>query len=596
MKKRMLFSLLASSLVIMSWTFAVSGDWKVKVDAGLLAKAENGEVVECLILLDKQADVSAARQLKTKTEKGAYVWQALQAAARQSQAPVKQILEEAGISYRSFSIVNAIYTKVNISLMQRLASLDAVRQIQPNPWVKMQSPFVDRGDELTLREGPEWGIQRINADDVWALGYTGQNIVVGGADTGYDWTHPALVNHYRGWDGATANHNYNWHDAIHSINPLNNDSIPTPNSNPCGLNSTQPCDDGSHGTHTMGTMIGDDNLGNQIGVAPGARWVACRNMERGWGSPATYIEAFEWFLAPTDLDNQNPDPSKAPHVINNSWGCPPVEGCNDMNFATMNAVVDNLKAAGIVVVVSAGNSGSFCESINNPAAIFENSFSIGASRPSGDTIAGFSSRGPVTVDGSGRLKPNVVAPGVSIRSSIPDSSYASFSGTSMAGPHVVGLVALVLSANPELIGNVEAVETIIEQTAVPMQTEQICGGLSGLEVPNHTYGYGRVDALAAVEKALSLIVSTENPGQEENPVLVTPNPFNQELHVQFRSLTGKTAFELYNASGQRVWRSEVELQGHNEEKIFRPGNLPSGVYLYKVINGKRTFGGKVLKS
>ncbi|MDZ4682429.1 MAG: S8 family serine peptidase [Saprospiraceae bacterium] len=594
MKKLLGFSICAAALAL-AWTTAVSGDWKAKVDPGVLAEAESGAVVECLILLDRQADVSGARHLKTKAEKGAYVWQTLQAVARQTQAPVKQVLEGAGISYQSFCMVNAIYARVDAAVLQRLAGLDAVRQIQPNPWVKMEAPFAERGNEITLREGIEWGIERINADDVWAMGYTGQDIVIGGADTGYDWDHPAIINKYRGWNGATADHNYNWHDAIHSISPLHNDSMPTPELNPCGLNTLEPCDDGFHGTHTMGTMVGDDGLGNQIGVAPGARWIACRNMERGWGSPATYIEAFEWFLAPTNLENQNPDPSKAPHVINNSWGCPPVEGCNEMNFATMNAVVDNLKAAGIVVVVSAGNSGSNCESVNNPAAMFQNSFSIGASRPSGDTIAGFSSRGPVTVDGSGRMKPNVVAPGVSVRSCVPDTNYASFSGTSMAGPHVAGLVALLLSANPALIGDVETVETLIEQTAVPMRTNQMCGEISGLDVPNHTYGFGRVDALAAVEQAL-MLVNTDEPGLEEKWVSVSPNPFDQEVLVRFKELKGKVVFELYNASGQRILRNELELQGDAEEKRIRTGNLPSGVYLYKVISGKRTFGGKILKS
>jgi len=594
MKKFMGFSILAAALAL-AWTTAVSGDWKAKVDPGVLATAESGAVVECLILLDRQADVSGARQLKTKAEKGAYVWQNLQTIARQTQTPVKQVLEGAGISYQSFCIVNAIYARVDVAVLQRLAGLDAVRQIQPNPWVKMEAPIVERGNEITLREGIEWGIERINADDVWAMGYTGQGIVIGGADTGYEWEHPAIINKYRGWNGTVADHNYNWHDAIHSISPLHNDTMPTPDDNPCGLDVTQPCDDGFHGTHTMGTMVGDDGAGNQIGVAPGARWIACRNMERGWGSPATYIEAFEWFLAPTNLENQNPDPSKAPHVINNSWGCPPVEGCNEMNFATMNAVVDNLKAAGIVVVVSAGNSGSNCESVNTPAAMFQNSFSIGASRPSGDTIAGFSSRGPVTVDGSGRMKPNVVAPGVSVRSCVPDTNYASFSGTSMAGPHVAGLVALLLSANPALIGDVETVETLIEQTAAPMRTNQLCGDISGLDVPNHTYGFGRVDALAAVQEALTLVNAGE-PNLNEKLVNVSPNPFDQELLVRFKELKGKVVFELYNASGQRVLRNELELQGGGEEKRIRTGNLPSGVYLYKVISGKRTFGGKVLKS
>ena len=207
------------------------------------------------------------------------------------------------------------------------------------------------------------------------------------------------------------------------------------------MDSQEPCDDQGHGTHTMGTMIGSEG-DNQIGVAPDAQWCACRNMERGYGTPFTYIECFEWFLAPTDLNNENPDPSKAPHVINNSWGCPPTEGCNPDNFELMNIVVNNLRAAGIVVVVSAGNDGSGCGSVYTPAAIYEGSFSIGATR-SNDTIAGFSSRGPVWSDGSNRLKPNVCAPGTNVRSSVPGGGYDYSSGTSMAGPHVAGLVASV---------------------------------------------------------------------------------------------------------------------------------------------------------
>ena len=126
----------------------------------------------------------------------------------------------------------------------------------------------------------------------------------------------------------------------------------------------------------MGTMVGDDGLGNQIGVAPDARWIACRNMERGYGSPATYIECFEFFLAPTDVNGNNPNPALAPHVINNSWGCPPMEGCNPDNFGTIDKVVKALKTAGIVVVASAGNSGSKCSKVDEPAAIFAAVFSV----------------------------------------------------------------------------------------------------------------------------------------------------------------------------------------------------------------------------
>ena len=213
--------------------------------------------------------------------------------------------------------------------------------------------------------GIEPNITQVGAPAVfWSAGFTGQGVVVGGEDTGYQWQHPALKNQYRGWNGASADHNYNWHDAIHTGGGI------------CGPDSPEPCDDTDHGTHTMGTMVGDDGGSNQIGMAPGARWIGCRNMDQGVGKPSTYAECFQWFVAPTDLNEQNPDPTKAPDVINNSWSCPVSEGCTNPNV--LRAVVEHVRAAGILVVVSAGNSGSSCATVNTPAAIYDASFSVGA--------------------------------------------------------------------------------------------------------------------------------------------------------------------------------------------------------------------------
>ena len=119
------------------------------------------------------------------------------------------------------------------------------------------TPIVATPTEPQTPETIEPGIPYTHAPDVWALGFRGQGITIGGADTGQRWTHNALKPHYRGWDGVTADHNYNWHDAIH-------DSV----GNPCGNDSRFPCDDLGHGTHTIGTAIGDDGMGNQIGMAP----------------------------------------------------------------------------------------------------------------------------------------------------------------------------------------------------------------------------------------------------------------------------------------------------------------------------------------
>jgi uncharacterized repeat protein (TIGR01451 family) len=304
-------------------------------------------------------------------------------------------------------------------------------------------------------------------------------MVVGGADTGYDWDHPALINQYRGWDGFSAQHDYSWHDST-------------------DLSPDNPVDPHGHGTHTMGILVGDDGGSNQIGVAPGAKWIGCRNMDgSGYGSPARYIECYQWFMAPTRTDGSDPRPDLAPDVINNSWGCPPSEGCTDPNI--LLTAVQNVNAAGILTVHSAGNNGySGCSSINQPASIYEESFTVGAVSIN-DQIASFSSRGPVTVDSSNRRKPNITAPGVSIRSSISGGGYGYKQGTSMSAPHIAGVAALLISANPAVSGQVETLRSLLEATAVPLFTEEGCGGDTPTSLPNHTYGWGRVDAWAAYQ-------------------------------------------------------------------------------------------------
>ncbi|MEP6645864.1 MAG: S8/S53 family peptidase, partial [Saprospiraceae bacterium] len=303
---------------------------------------------------------------------------------------------------------------------------------------------------------------------------------------------------------------------------------------------------------------------------------------RGWGSPFTYLECFEWFIAPTNLENENPDPTKSPDVINNSWGCPKVEGCDSTNWEIMNEAVINLRFAGTVVVVSAGNDGSGCSSVNTPAAIFENSFSVGATAIN-DTIAGFSSRGPVTADNSNRLKPNVSAPGVNIRSAKLGGGYRNLSGTSMAGPHVVGLVALMISANPALSGKVDLIESIIESTCAPKTTDQECGGIPGTAIPNNTYGYGRVDALAAVQAAIALIPTSTSHILNVSDIRVYPNPARDHFNISVNHTSGMMNLVLFDAQGKFVMQDSWNAGNASLEKIDLSGK-PEGVYFYKLKN------------
>ena len=454
-----------------------------------LADAPGGRA-EMLIVMAEQADLAPVRELAGKGAKGRFVFERLTATAKRVQAPLLAELARLGVPRRSFWAANFVWTEGDLALAQTLAARGDVARLDANPRLVLVEPIVGAAASAAP-EAIEWNISWVNADDVWLLGYNGQGAVVAGQDTGYDWDHPALKGKYRGWNGSAADHNYNWHDAIHSGGGI------------CGPDATAPCDDDSHGTHTMGTMVGDDGGANQIGMAPGARWIGCRNMDVGVGTPTTYIECFEWFIAPTDLAGQNPDPGAAPDVINNSWGCPPDEGCNPGNFAVMQQVVENVRAAGIFVAVSAGNAGSSCSSVEDPAAIYDASFSVGATGDHSDAIAGFSSRGPVTVDGSNRMKPDISAPGSCIRSSVPGTGYGScWDGTSMAGPHVAGLVGLMISAVPAVAGDVDRLEDLIRDSAVHPAFGGECGVAAGV-YPNNTFGAGRIDALAAVNLLLS---------------------------------------------------------------------------------------------
>ncbi|MDG1434585.1 MAG: S8 family peptidase [Saprospiraceae bacterium] len=593
MKKYSTF-LILSSILFLTWTAFTppttnleDEDWKEKISSKLMTKALRGEALDFLVILKNQKNVNDAPNFKTKEARGNFVYKKLKSNAQADQKNILQILQSEKASYRSFFIINAIQVKGDFKLLKKLAKLSKVNQLTDNSPIQFEEPI---SNNFTNERGPntiEWGVDMIDAEEVWALGFNGQNVIVGGQDTGYDWTHPALSEKYRG-NGITIDHNYNWHDAIHEINANAQDSI-----NPCGLDVQYPCDDHNHGTHTMGTMVGEDN-DNQIGVAPGAKWIACRNMERGNGTPATYIECFEWFMAPTDLNNENPDVSKAPHVIANSWSCPTSEGCDSTNWHVMEAVVQNLKASGVVVVVSAGNSGGQgCGSVSTPSAIFEASFSVGATAQN-DMIAGFSSRGPVTVNGTGIRKPDVSAPGVAVRSCVRDSSYATYSGTSMAGPHTAGLVALMISANPNLAGQVEVIEDIIELTSIPKTDTLDCGDISSMDIPNNIYGYGRINALAAVNEGLNF-TNTNNVEVPEVSLKIFPNPTSDLISFEFFNLSEKTILEIFDATGRLLQSHQIEGLEY-EIKNIRMDKLASGVYFYKIKNTALKKTGKVFKN
>jgi serine protease AprX len=463
-----------------------------KIAPWLAAQASPNEPIEFLVVLGDQANLAAAKSLRTKTEKGHFVRDALLSKAQQTQAPLLKWLQDRHIEHRAFYIVNAIWVKASLAVAEQIAARPDVVHIEANPQIhNAVEPTTNARSTMSpdAVESIEPGVSYTHAPTVWAMGYTGQGIVVAGADTGYRWDHDALKNHYRGWNGTSVDHNYNWHDSVHE----------NAGANSCGHDSATPCDDNSHGTHTIGTAVGDDGGANQIGMAPGAKWIGCRNMDANNGTPARYIECMQFFLAPYPIggDPSQGDASKAPDLSTNSWGCPSSEGCPS---TLMQQAVEAQRAAGIMFVASAGNGGPTCSSVSDPPGLYDAAYSIGALNTGADTIASFSSRGPVTADNSLRMKPDICAPGTNTRSSLPGAtnSYGTKSGTSMAAPHVAGAIALLWSAQPGLRHDVSRTESILNGTAVHL-TGSTCDLPTA--TPNNTFGYGRIDIKAAVDGA-----------------------------------------------------------------------------------------------
>jgi subtilisin family serine protease len=448
------------------------GSNDVRVDQRVLNQLEKSGKATFWVFLEEQADLSAAESITGWNERGAFVYERLRATATNSQKDIKQFLTGRGASFQSFWGVNALKVSAGEAVVSDLAQRDDVREILADGTYTIPDPI--EGKRQNTIQAVEWNIDRINAPDVWdSFGSRGEGIVVANIDTGVQFDHPAVVNQYRGRSSdGSFDHNYNWFDP----------------SNICGSPSLQPCDNVDHGTHTMGTMVGDDGDPgpNQIGVAPHAKWIAAKGCEFNSCSFEALLASGEWILAPTDLSGANPRPDLRPNIVNNSWG----GGPGDPFY---QGIVQAWLAAGIFPAFSSGNPGPFCGGAGSPGD-YPESYGTGAFDIN-NNIADFSGRGPSAFGGI--TKPNIAAPGVDVRSSIPGGGYASFNGTSMAAPHVSGTVALMFSAAPALVGDVAQTRAILDQTAIDTD-DQSCGGTPE---NNNVFGEGRLDAFAAVEQS-----------------------------------------------------------------------------------------------
>ncbi|MEV6149762.1 S8 family serine peptidase [Nonomuraea sp. NPDC052129] len=415
------------------------------------------------VRLKGTADLSGARRATTKDDKAEQVFEAKTAKAGSSQAALRKLLDSHKADYTPYWIVNAVRVTADPKLAAEIATLPEVDRIDPVRTVSLPKP--EPGKAVAKVNAVEWNIDRVNAPRVWnELGDRGEGMVVGTIDSGAQFDHPELAAAYRGRspDGSV-DHNYNWFDPAH-ICP-----------------SAAPCDNLGHGTHVMGTMVGASG----IGVAPGAKWIAAKGCEVNTCTDASLLAAGQWMLAPTDLNGANPRPDLAPDIVNNSWG--------GVGFDPWyKEIVDAWVAAGIFPAFANGNEGPACRTSGSPGQ-YVSSYSAGGFDVN-NVLYARSSKGEGE---NGEIKPNLAAPAVDVRSSVPGNGYDSYTGTSMASPHLAATVALIWSASPGLQGDVAATRPLLDSTAIDVN-DTSCGGTAA---DNNVWGEGRLDAFAAVSAA-----------------------------------------------------------------------------------------------
>lgn len=463
----------------------------VTVDAAVEEEIKLNGTATYWVEFDNTADLSQAYFMDW-SQRGWFVYETLKAQADKTQAAAKAYLNSAGLEYQSFWIANRILVKNSTQMvLSNLQELPHVTSITAQKQYMLYEP--EQVEFTEEAKAVEPNIAHVLAPEAWALGFDGSGMIVANNDTGVRYSHEALVDQYRGnLGGGSFDHNYNWYNPY---NPL--DAVPR--------------DGNNHGTHTMGTMVGDDGGSNQIGIAPGAEWLACAGCPDGSCYDESLLGCGEFFAAPHDLTGANPNPDMRPHVVNNSWG-----DCGTVYDDWYADVIDVWHAAGVYPVFSNGNAGNCgypappgLNTVGNPARA-GNVTGVGSSTRDTGQYATHSNWGPTDdpdtinpVDGFAMLKPQVIAPGANIRSCTPgsDSTYqGGWSGTSMSAPHVSGLVALIMQAGPCLVGDYAMVENIIESTATHI-TYDDGSPLTPTNYPNFATGWGEINALAAVQVA-----------------------------------------------------------------------------------------------
>jgi len=532
----------------------------VMIDQSVLDEIEQKGEASYWIEFENNADLSPAYSMSWE-DRGWFVYETLKTQAEKTQAPVLDLLEKSGVEAQSFWIANRVLVKQSNYVV--------LSSIQNMPWVtaiRSQEEYIlyepEESDSLHSENPIEPNLSHVNAPEVWALGVDGSGIVVANIDTGVRYTHQAIGESYRGNNGGGSfEHNYNWY-------------------NPNNPSNASPRDAQGHGTHTMGTMIGDDGSENQIGIAPGAEWIACAGCTSSGCTDDALMQCSQFLAVPHDLNGLNPNPGMRPNVINNSWG-----NCQQEYNDMYADVIQTWHALGIYPVFSNGNNTNCGYSENPPLntvgnpARYGNVTGVGSSGRTNGEYASHSNKGPTDnldtinpVDGFSMMKPQVVAPGVDIRSSIPnnDLAYGINTGTSMAAPHVSGLVALIMQAAPCLIGDYATIETIIESTATPIIYDD-GSPLTPENYPNFATGWGEINALSAVEAAQTMCTNSqvygEVSGTDDTPIEAATLEFTGSISTNNRIVFTDKLGEFVVNLNPDIYQIEISAPGYYSTSV-----------------------------
>jgi len=537
-------------------------------------EASAEEHLPVFLLLSDRLDIQAMsndldRRKAGLKERAYTVITSLQEKAQTTQAPLIQYLQNhpgaKEESIRGVWIANIVFAEVQPALLETLTQDGRVAFIELDHPLELIAEVQDRSfiGPMNIPNGIEPGIAAIDAPELWAMGYTGYGRKALIIDTGVDTRHQALWNHYYG----------------HYV----------PDNQAWTGFGERPFDCEDHGTDVAGAVLGVDRERNDtIGVAFNGLWMAAPPIGCGWvNSGINAFETMQWAINPDNNPNTIDD---MPDVINNSWGS---FGGGDECFSGWPDMLIAVEAAGIANIFAAGNEGPDESTLRSPQNVNTNlisCFTVGALVGSNDAfpIADFSSRGPSLCDGTGalKIKPEVSAPGVSVRSCVPGGLYDNFSGTSMASPHVAGAAMLLKEAFPDVPG---------KEIMFAMYYSAIDLGEPG---EDNVYGRGIINVPAAYQYLIDEGFDPTPPANRQRDAMIldvqtTPVACEDlmDIAIRFENAGDDTLQNLEvlyqfddpaNTSGSFNWDGSLEL-GEQAEILFEDLNTPSeGTYILTV--------------